>query len=125
MWLPDIGYRPMADIRQPIALIRESEPQHEERPLRSLGRRPRPDIHHVIAAQEGEPDAAAGGGVPFVRALAPEVYPASIGEPEDPLLAGHHQLDPGERQPELGRAVHRSEERRVGKECRSRWSPYH
>ena len=21
--------------------------------------------------------------------------------------------------------VHRSEERRVGKECRSRWSPYH
>src|SRR3989440_7165029 len=24
-----------------------------------------------------------------------------------------------------GRAVFRSEERRVGKECRSRWSPYH
>ena len=24
-----------------------------------------------------------------------------------------------------GRAVERSEERRVGKECRSRWSPYH
>ena len=23
------------------------------------------------------------------------------------------------------RAIHRSEERRVGKECRSRWSPYH
>src|SRR2546430_7729781 len=23
------------------------------------------------------------------------------------------------------RAAHRSEERRVGKECRSRWSPYH
>src|SRR2546425_13322501 len=23
------------------------------------------------------------------------------------------------------RQVHRSEERRVGKECRSRWSPYH
>ena len=22
-------------------------------------------------------------------------------------------------------SVHRSEERRVGKECRSRWSPYH
>ena len=22
-------------------------------------------------------------------------------------------------------AAHRSEERRVGKECRSRWSPYH
>ena len=24
-----------------------------------------------------------------------------------------------------GRETHRSEERRVGKECRSRWSPYH
>ena len=24
-----------------------------------------------------------------------------------------------------GYAVNRSEERRVGKECRSRWSPYH
>ena len=23
------------------------------------------------------------------------------------------------------KGVHRSEERRVGKECRSRWSPYH
>ena len=23
------------------------------------------------------------------------------------------------------KALHRSEERRVGKECRSRWSPYH
>ena len=25
----------------------------------------------------------------------------------------------------LGRRTYRSEERRVGKECRSRWSPYH
>ena len=25
----------------------------------------------------------------------------------------------------LARKYHRSEERRVGKECRSRWSPYH
>ena len=24
-----------------------------------------------------------------------------------------------------GARLHRSEERRVGKECRSRWSPYH
>ena len=27
--------------------------------------------------------------------------------------------------PELDHAASRSEERRVGKECRSRWSPYH
>ena len=26
---------------------------------------------------------------------------------------------------EVNKKVHRSEERRVGKECRSRWSPYH
>ena len=26
---------------------------------------------------------------------------------------------------ELARQLGRSEERRVGKECRSRWSPYH
>ena len=26
---------------------------------------------------------------------------------------------------DLRRAIERSEERRVGKECRSRWSPYH
>ena len=29
------------------------------------------------------------------------------------------------RHPKLTLAVARSEERRVGKECRSRWSPYH
>ena len=27
--------------------------------------------------------------------------------------------------PSIGKSVERSEERRVGKECRSRWSPYH
>src|SRR2546426_10668596 len=33
-----------------------------------------------------------------------------------------HRLDPF---PRLAAALKRSEERRVGKECRSRWSPYH
>ena len=31
-------------------------------------------------------------------------------------------VGPGQR---YGYRIHRSEERRVGKECRSRWSPYH
>src|SRR2546426_6621404 len=31
----------------------------------------------------------------------------------------------GRRPPERGMAMNRSEERRVGEECRSRWSPYH
>ena len=38
---------------------------------------------------------------------------------EDPLLCGWSSFRPGMRFPV------RSEERRVGKECRSRWSPYH
>src|SRR2546430_10050201 len=40
------------------------------------------------------------------------------------LCAGDRRVDPAK----LGdgaRAAKRSEERRVGKECRSRWSPYH
>ena len=36
------------------------------------------------------------------------------------------ELKPGERLMEIALAERlRSEERRVGKECRSRWSPYH
>ena len=31
----------------------------------------------------------------------------------------------GESCPNAAGIIHRSEERRVGKECRSRWSPYH
>ena len=37
------------------------------------------------------------------------------GQPIPPEFAFGKQADPAER----------SEERRVGKECRSRWSPYH
>ena len=35
------------------------------------------------------------------------------------------QFDPEEVERLVARARRRSEERRVGKECRSRWSPYH
>ena len=31
----------------------------------------------------------------------------------------------GEKRPGIVHRIDRSEERRVGKECRSRWSPYH
>src|SRR5260370_39848886 len=47
-------------------------------------------------------------------------------------LASHRALDQSTVGPRLeeyrqdaGRFARRSEERRVGKECRSRWSPYH
>src|SRR2546426_7966645 len=51
-------------------------------------------------------------------------------EPSAVALPGFHRDDHchslGERRaPNLGTRRVRSEERRVGKECRSRWSPYH
>jgi len=39
------------------------------------------------------------------------------------ITNGHQQADTGTKMIHLGK--NRSEERRVGKECRSRWSPYH
>src|SRR2546429_4295710 len=43
--------------------------------------------------------------------------------------AANERGDPTLEEPELHESLgddpHRSEERRVGKECRSRWSPYH
>ena len=47
-----------------------------------------------------------GGTLQALKAIRAELL--------DPTIATHH-----------GRLVKRSEERRVGKECRSRWSPYH
>ena len=38
------------------------------------------------------------------------------------LLGSPHNII---RHPDMPRVAERSEERRVGKECRSRWSPYH
>src|SRR2546425_12153021 len=50
--------------------------------------------------------------------------------PEEPegLLAANLEAERRRRRSSYGggrEAAHRSEERRVGKECRSRWSPYH
>src|SRR2546429_2661269 len=44
------------------------------------------------------------------------------GDQRQVRLLGRHLLDAGRGQQGAGQ---RSEERRVGKECRSRWSPYH
>ena len=54
------------------------------------------------------------------RAVAVVIGVAGIGK--SALLA---RALAGEHRPKLLRRVYRSEERRVGKECRSRWSPYH
>src|ERR1044072_7925120 len=47
------------------------------------------------------------------------------GNPYDGFYIGTEMYDEGELgAPELDKDKHRSEARRVGKECRSRWSPY-
>src|SRR5688572_31582717 len=56
--------------------------------------------------------------------------PIYLRHPEAPGLASSLRLPPGDggRAQVVGgaeRTFVRSEERRVGKECRSRWSPYH
>ena len=50
---------------------------------------------------------------------AAEVYDPKLHEA--PIVIGH----PAMNAPAYGWVTTRSEERRVGKECRSRWSPYH
>src|SRR5260370_22233597 len=66
----------------------------------------------------------ADGGIRFsgviTKALAAGATSVMIGS----LFAGTEE-SPGETILYQGRTYKRSEERRVGKECRSRWSPYH
>src|SRR5688572_31349489 len=73
-----------------------------------------------------------GGGAPECR-----LNPESTSRPSGPSVSGSTCLDLGvieavanERAPDAAEQSHldscaRSEERRVGKECRSRWSPDH
>src|SRR3712207_9072220 len=63
------------------------------------------------------------GSPPSCSALGPS--PHSGGRPPEWVkVADHHAAQPWRHSPPLRRLT-RSEERRVGKECRSRWSPYH
>src|SRR5258708_6807262 len=66
----------------------------------------------AICEQVGDPATSKG---PVERKVVRIVTPGTISD--EALLQ--------ERQDNLLAAIWRSEERRVGKECRSRWSPYH
>ena len=52
-----------------------------------------------------------GGDYHRIQKLPYKILPGDVGKYRDSIF--------------LERAIVRSEERRVGKECRSRWSPYH
>src|ERR1035437_11041582 len=71
-------------------------------------------LEEVAATAQKAADACRTVGV----ALTPCILPA----------AGRTTFTIGDDEMEIGMGIHgepRSEERRVGKECRSRWSPYH
>src|ERR1039457_6561252 len=57
-------------------------------------------------------------GLEFRRVLFRSTWSASARGP-----SGAYSSSPGVR--DISASISRSEERRVGKECRSRWSPYH
>ena len=82
-----------------------------------------PHLEHVLAtgaaAYAGLEMAARTGGQLNLNGNAPETY---AGWARARLTAFHQLLRAHGRK---GRIRGRSEERRVGKECRSRWSPYH
>src|SRR3712207_7326655 len=70
-----------------------------------------PDGGARMAAARGLATRAADAHIPAMSALAAAAPAPPIPAPATLSL--------------LTEALHRSEERRVGKECRSRWSPYH
>src|ERR1044071_3234136 len=78
----------------------------------------------VLAAGSGlDARAARGRGLVGIEALdQPRTLPAAA----DDILRGLERLGLTWDGPVLYQSLRgRSEERRVGKECRSRWSPYH
>ena len=54
-----------------------------------------------------------------------DVSPAQNGKPKSRLPFNPDEMTDSELVKEISGRLLRSEERRVGKECRSRWSPYH
>ena len=77
----------------------------------------------ICTRRTGTPSAAADS-VPKMKASSARVDYRHASTPATATVSVSHTL--GQRAPErLPSSVLRSEERRVGKECRSRWSPYH
>src|SRR3712207_9438120 len=90
-----------------------------------LGQIGAPELAHYSASK--------GGVIAFTKALAREVAARGVlvnAVAPGPISTGIMPSESEEQEEALKaalpiRRVGRSEERRVGKECRSRWSPYH
>src|ERR1017187_10391346 len=81
-------------------------------PVLGLVRRAFVDFFAVLEIAANGAESSGDNLVPFLQAF--DNLPVRL--VADAGLHGHHLHVI---------AIHRSEERRVGKECRSRWSPYH
>src|SRR5256886_15033211 len=91
---------------RPERPLRHDDRVHEQPVLRLDARLRQPRVHVRRGVSDGRPRRTSRAG------------PARRAPPE--------RVEAGRREPAGVRAhVVRSEERRVGKECRSRWSPYH
>ena len=83
------------------------------------GRKGRPFYHVVIADSRAPRD---GRYIEKIGTYNPNTNPATIDLKFDRAL---YWLMTGAQPTDTASRILRSEERRVGKECRSRWSPYH
>ena len=85
-------------------------------------------VDPVMAATSGDALLEAGAVRAVTTSLLPLALVVTPNLPEAEMLAGMPVSSRADME-EAARRIHklgpRSEERRVGKECRSRWSPYH
>ena len=95
--------------------------------LRSRLSRERPDVVHALRWTSGLAALAAARdlGIPVVQSF----HSLGIAERRHRIISRTAGTERIRLEPAIGRSaaavLERSEERRVGKECRSRWSPYH
>src|SRR3989442_811115 len=96
---------------------------HSYRRLLTVSTRsPAEYLFFFFQAEDGIRDADVTGVQTCALPISPQVL--ALQHPEAVLLVHHRQAETTEDDTFLDERV-RSEERRVGKECRSRWSPYH
>src|SRR2546430_17122880 len=98
--------RPPRSTLFPYTTLFRSNQEAADRSLEAAGRRLHDAAEHrVETADDNVPEDSSSGARDGVEQPARRVVAASAAS--------------------NGHAANRSEERRVGKECRSRWSPYH